>query len=126
MPHNQCHHTQWDMLETPPTLNAPPALTDPHSTTHTACPLPTPWVIPPLPHPSLVTPHPCHDRTRLPILGHPAPRDGTKRQIFARDLVPGDVVYVDVGDKVPADCRVVRNLTVVVRADSWNHSLILM
>ena len=36
-------------------------------------------------------------------------RDGTKSEIAARLLVPGDIVYVDVGDKVPADCRVLTN-----------------
>ncbi|KAL5337010.1 hypothetical protein BJX70DRAFT_256219 [Aspergillus crustosus] len=32
-------------------------------------------------------------------------RDGTVQRIKAEDLVPGDVVHVAVGDRVPADCR---------------------
>ena len=32
-------------------------------------------------------------------------RDGVVRRIDARELVPGDVVVLDAGDKVPADCR---------------------
>ncbi|KAI9923647.1 hypothetical protein ASPWEDRAFT_109063 [Aspergillus wentii DTO 134E9] len=33
-------------------------------------------------------------------------RDGTAQRIKAEDLVPGDVIHVAVGDRVPADCRV--------------------
>ncbi|PWY76200.1 endoplasmic reticulum calcium ATPase [Aspergillus heteromorphus CBS 117.55] len=32
-------------------------------------------------------------------------RDGTTQRIKAEDLVPGDIVHVAVGDRVPADCR---------------------
>ncbi len=32
-------------------------------------------------------------------------RDGVVRRIDARELVPGDVIVLDAGDKVPADCR---------------------
>ena len=35
-------------------------------------------------------------------------RNGKVEEIDAKDLVPGDVVTVKVGDKVPADCRVIR------------------
>lgn len=33
-------------------------------------------------------------------------RDGTERMIAADDLVPGDIVVVEPGDVIPADCRV--------------------
>ncbi len=35
-------------------------------------------------------------------------RDGTERRIPARELVPGDVVLLEAGDKVPADVRFIR------------------
>jgi len=35
-------------------------------------------------------------------------REGTRRSIAARDLVPGDLVILEPGDKVPADLRIVR------------------
>ena len=35
-------------------------------------------------------------------------RNGTMEEIDAKDVVPGDVVLVKVGDKVPADCRVIK------------------
>lgn len=49
---------------------------------------------------------------------HPTqPRsNGTKTEIPARDLVPGDVVVIDVGDRIPADCRVLEN-SPVAKAD---------
>jgi len=37
--------------------------------------------------------------------------------IRARDLVPGDVVDVSVGDKIPADIRVIRILSTTIRID---------
>ncbi|GAB3819778.1 hypothetical protein GCM10027605_74480 [Micromonospora zhanjiangensis] len=33
-------------------------------------------------------------------------RDGTERVVTADELVPGDVVLLDTGDAIPADCRV--------------------
>ncbi|KAI9099712.1 hypothetical protein DFS34DRAFT_501424 [Phlyctochytrium arcticum] len=33
-------------------------------------------------------------------------RDGSVQKINARDLVPGDIVQLVVGDKIPADCRI--------------------
>ena len=35
-------------------------------------------------------------------------RDGERRSIDARDIVPGDIVKLEAGDKVPADLRLVR------------------
>ena len=32
-------------------------------------------------------------------------RDGEWKRIHATELVPGDIVSVAVGDKIPADCR---------------------
>jgi calcium-translocating P-type ATPase len=34
-------------------------------------------------------------------------RDGDRREIPARELVPGDLVLLEAGDAVPADCRVI-------------------
>ncbi|AWN30595.1 cation-transporting P-type ATPase [Streptomyces sp. NEAU-S7GS2] len=34
-------------------------------------------------------------------------RDGERRELPARELVPGDVVVLEAGDAVPADCRLV-------------------
>ncbi len=36
-----------------------------------------------------------------------AMRDGVKKEIDSRDVVPGDILYVQIGDKVPADMRLI-------------------
>jgi P-type Ca2+ transporter type 2C len=41
-------------------------------------------------------------------------RDGREQQIAASDLVPGDVVLVVAGSRVPADCRVVESVQLQV------------
>jgi P-type Ca2+ transporter type 2C len=41
-------------------------------------------------------------------------RDGQKQEINTEDLVPGDIVYVYEGDKVPADLRILENYSLVV------------
>jgi P-type E1-E2 ATPase len=35
-------------------------------------------------------------------------RDGQRQDIFARDLVPGDIIICSVGDRIPADCRLIQ------------------
>ena len=44
-------------------------------------------------------------------------RDGEVKVIPARELVPGDIVEVRVGDKVPADLRLISLKTTTMRAD---------
>ena len=34
-------------------------------------------------------------------------RDGVTQRVKAEDLVPGDILHVSIGDRVPADCRIV-------------------
>ena len=36
-------------------------------------------------------------------------RDGIVKQIAAREVVPGDIILLDVGDKVPADARLIES-----------------
>lgn len=44
-------------------------------------------------------------------------REGHLRKVRAEELVPGDIVEVSVGDKVPADCRVLSIETNTFRVD---------
>lgn len=44
-------------------------------------------------------------------------RDGHTQEIESRELVPGDIVFVKAGDKVPADCRVLELLTTTLRVE---------
>ncbi len=36
-------------------------------------------------------------------------RDGKKQKISSKDLVPGDIILLEEGDKVPADCRIIES-----------------
>jgi Ca2+-transporting ATPase len=36
-------------------------------------------------------------------------RDGERQRVAAHDIVPGDIVMIEAGDKIPADARVVEN-----------------
>ncbi|CAG8738037.1 3054_t:CDS:2, partial [Gigaspora rosea] len=44
-------------------------------------------------------------------------RDGHLSKLHASDLVPGDIIDVAVGDKVPADCRVLKVHSSALRVD---------
>ncbi|KAK9371046.1 hypothetical protein V1509DRAFT_615616 [Lipomyces kononenkoae] len=44
-------------------------------------------------------------------------RNGTVQRIKAEDIVPGDIVDVAVGDRIPADCRVFRITSNAFRVD---------
>jgi len=34
-------------------------------------------------------------------------RNGKRQEIYARELVPGDLVFLNTGDRVPADLRII-------------------
>jgi P-type Ca2+ transporter type 2C len=36
-------------------------------------------------------------------------RDGERQRIAAHDIVPGDIVMVEAGDKIPADARLIES-----------------
>lgn len=42
-------------------------------------------------------------------------RDGTVREISARELVPGDIVLMEVGNYVPADCRLLESINLKIQ-----------
>jgi P-type Ca2+ transporter type 2C len=44
-------------------------------------------------------------------------RDGDLGELPARELVPGDIIHLGVGDKVPADCRLLKIHTATLRAE---------
>ena len=41
-------------------------------------------------------------------------RDGDEREIPARDLVPGDVILIRAGDRIPADARLVESINLQI------------
>lgn len=55
---------------------------------------------------NISAPHPYHSPPPRPPLQ--VIRDGKKRTIDAEELVPGDVVFVQSGDRIPADVRLVQ------------------
>lgn len=50
-------------------------------------------------------------------------RCGQAADVLARELVPGDVVLVKSGDRVPADCRLVQAADLFVDESRCAHSL---
>jgi len=42
-------------------------------------------------------------------------RDGVVREISARELVPGDIVLLEVGNYVPADCRLLESVNLKIQ-----------
>ena len=46
-------------------------------------------------------------------------RDGVMTEILARYLVPGDTVYMSLGDRVPADVRLVETVDLEVDESSF-------
>ena len=43
-----------------------------------------------------------------------AVRDGARIEVPVASLVPGDIIYLQEGDGVPADCRIIAGVTVMV------------
>ena len=45
-------------------------------------------------------------------------RDGEKKEIDSKDIVVGDIIYLEAGDYVPADCRILENYSLQVNESS--------
>lgn len=41
-------------------------------------------------------------------------RDGIKTKILTKDLVPGDIVFIEAGDKIPADLRLLKSYSLSI------------
>lgn len=46
-------------------------------------------------------------------------REGTPDTFLARELVPGDVVFLNVGDRVPADLRLFESIDLTIDESSF-------
>lgn len=46
-------------------------------------------------------------------------REGRVETFLARELVPGDIVYLNVGDRVPADCRLYETIDLAIDESSF-------
>ena len=47
----------------------------------------------------------CKQELNTDFLALNSIRDGVIQEIYAKYLIPGDLVYITVGDRVPADFR---------------------
>ncbi len=45
-------------------------------------------------------------------------RDGEKIEILSKYLVPGDIVFIEAGDLVPADGRIIESFSLLVNESS--------
>ncbi len=52
-------------------------------------------------------------------------RDGTMRPLNAAEIVIGDIIRLKSGDKVPADCRVIHNMSMKVSVARYLHCISL-
>lgn len=46
-------------------------------------------------------------------------RDGSLREYQARELVPGDIVHLSIGDRVPADMRLTHAVDLTIDESSF-------
>ena len=53
-------------------------------------------------------------------------RSGEKDQIPALNLIPGDIVTVEGGDKIPADMRIILNKGKLVMEEKNNTSVLYL
>uniref|UniRef100_A0A8D2QE81 P-type Ca(2+) transporter n=1 Tax=Zonotrichia albicollis TaxID=44394 RepID=A0A8D2QE81_ZONAL len=51
--------------------------------------------------------------------GHGHLREGKLQHLLARELVPGDIIYLSVGDRVPADLRLIEVTDLLVDESSF-------